>query len=385
MELYRKRPGVHTRWASFENPGGDKGRGATANRGAKGAACDRLPAGQTRTLVDVAGSGTVCRIWMTVSDHTPPMLRSLRVDMCWDGAETPAVSAPLGDFFGVGLGRRTPFECALLSDPEGKSFNCFIPMPFRTGARITVTNESDTDLTHLFYDVDFLSNVPHGDDVLYFHAHWRRESPNALGHDFEVLPRVCGAGRYLGTNIGIIADPTYDGAWWGEGEFKVWLDGDTTHPTLCGTGTEDFIGDAWGQNVFAHRTQGCLVADRDNRQWAFYRYHIDDPIYFHFDCRAALQTIGGCAKDKVIALEGKGVALEPVSIDARGHFTPLMERAQPVDLADPSVPDGWCNFYRQDDWSACAYFYLDRAENGLAPLAPVDARVRGLLAETGGA
>ena len=381
MELYRKRPGVQTRWSSFENPGAEKGRGATTNRGAKGCPCDALPAGSSRVLVDVAGSGTVCRIWLTIRDRSPEMLRSLRLDMTWDNAATPAVSVPLGDFFGVGLGRRTPFECELFSDPEGRSFNCFIPMPFRSSARITITNESARDLSHLFYDIDFLLDVPHDDNVLYFHAHWRRESPNALGEDFVVLPRVQGTGRYLGSNIGVITDAAYGETWWGEGEFKVWLDGDDQHPTLCGTGTEDFIGGAWGQGVFCNRTQGCLVADRENRQWAFFRYHTHDPIYFAADCRTAIQTIGGSQKETVVALQRAGVALVPVTIDGGGggKVVRLMDRPQPVDLADPSVPEGWCNFYRQDDWSACAYFYMDRPENGLPALAPVALRTMGLI------
>jgi hypothetical protein len=35
-------------------------------------------------------------------------------------------------------------------------------------------------------------------------------------------------------------------------------------------------------------------------------------------------------------------------------------------------------FERQDDWSSCAYFYLDRTENGLPRLASVEERIRGL-------
>lgn len=120
MDLYEMRRGVQTRWASFENLGAGRSCAELENKGAKWHAFDRLGAGETRTLLDVKGSGTVCRIWVTINDRSPEMLRSLRLDMFWDQAATPAVSAPLGDFFGVGLGRRIPFECALFSDPEGR-------------------------------------------------------------------------------------------------------------------------------------------------------------------------------------------------------------------------------------------------------------------------
>jgi len=99
------------------------------------------------------------------------MLRSLRIEMYWDGAKTPAVSAPFGDFFGVGLGKRVPFESELFCDPEGRSFNCYIPMPFRNAAKIIITNESDTDIKSIYYDVNYLLTAAHDRDVLYFHTH----------------------------------------------------------------------------------------------------------------------------------------------------------------------------------------------------------------------
>jgi len=379
MNLFEKPRGVQTRWVSFENPTTERGRAALENKGCKGHPCDSLRAGETKTLLDTAGSGMISRIWMTIMDRSPEMLRSLRLDMFWDGSERAAVSCPVGDFFGIGLGRTAAFESALFSDPEGRSFNCFIPMPFREGARVTLTNEYGTDLTHLFYDIDLLMNVEHSAETLYFHAHWRREAPNELGKDFVILPAVQGSGRFLGCNVGVSANPIYEKAWWGEGEVKVWL-GEDEHPTLCGTGTEDFIGTAWGQGKYAHRTQGCPVADEKSGQWAFYRYHVDDPVFFEEGCRVSIQTIGGCPKEKVIELREKGAPLSPVTIDPADMrpLVHLMELKQPVDLTDPALPNKWCNFWRQDDWSATAYFYLDSAGGVLPALAPVETRIAGL-------
>ncbi len=377
MHLFEKPPGVQSRWASFENPKAQRAAGALANRGAKGHAFDSVAAGETKPLFDIEGSGIVHRIWLTLNDRSPEMLRSLRIDMTWDHASRPAVSVPLGDFFGVGLGRKAAFECALFSDPEGRSFCSFVPMPFRKAARITITNESATDLRHLFYDVNATLDVEHSPQMLYFHSHWRRESPNVLGDDFVLLPRVPGSGRFLGCNVGVIVNPAYEGTWWGEGEVKVWF-GDDAHPTLCGTGTEDYIGTGWGQGAYGHRTQGCLVADADNGHWAFYRYHIDDPVYFSDGCRVTIQTIGGSPKEKVVPLVDKGVPLTPVSIDPfePGPFLYLMEASEPVDLRE--LPEGWCNFWRQDDWSATTYFYLDSAEGILPRIAPAESRAAGL-------
>jgi len=377
-ELFRRPNRVQTRWASFENSGATRGTGGQANKGAKGRPSQSIAAGETVALLDVEGSGLIHRIWLTIGERSPEMLRSVRIDMYWDGAGTPAVSAPLGDFFGVAHGRRVAFESELFSDPEGRSFNSFIPMPFRTGARITVTNESNVALSHLFYDVNFSIEVEHCDDVLYFHAHWRRENPNELGRDYTILPSIQGSGRFLGSNIGVITAPIYGRSWWGEGEVKVWLDGDGEFPTLCGTGTEDYIGSAWAQGVFTHRTQGCTVADAEKGLNAFYRYHTVDPIYFSEECRVTIQTMGGDAESAVEKLQQAGAPLVAVSISVGGQLTPLLEGEPATTLGDTSREAGFANFYRQDDWCSTAYFYLDRAQNGLPPLASVAERVRGI-------
>ena len=361
MELFRLPKLIETRWVSFENPTGAQGSGGTENDGSKGHPFDSILPSEVKTLLDMDGSGCVRRIWMTVNDRSPEMLQKLRLRMYWDNAELPAVDVPLGDFFGAAMGRTAVFENALFSNPEGRSFNCCVPMPFREHALVTLTNESQLPLNLLFYDIDLTVGDEHPADMLYFHSTWREEKPNVLGEHFVILPEVHGSGRFLGCCAGVIADPSYDGAWWGEGEVKIWFQGDQW-PTLCGTGTEDYIGTGWGQGCYSNRTQGCHVADSEAGQYLFYRLHMDDPVYFRGSCRVAIQTIGGTSKEKVITLLEKGVPLTPVTIDPGipGGFTHLMTLETPADLTSADLPDGWCNFWRQDQWSAVAYFYLDK-------------------------
>lgn len=367
--LYVVPDGVRTRWASPENPKAEKGRAAQANAGRKGRSCLPLKAGERLTLATANGtSGMVRRIWVTISDRSPQMLRALRLDFYWDGTKKPAVSAPLGDFFGTGLGRMARFQSALFSSPEGRSFNCCVPMPFRTGMRMVLTNEGSVDLGSLYYDVDFTVGDALPDDVLYLHAHWRRENPTALQKDYEILPRVNGKGRFLGSNVGAIANrQLYFRSWWGEGEVKVYLDGDTESPTLSGTGTEDYIGTAWGQGRYAHMFQGCHVADGENMQYCFYRYHIPDPVYFHRDCRVTIQQIGYWTAEEKMRWHFEGRA-----VHRAGAGLELLD-------VSPDSETGKGLFERQDDWSSCAYFYLDSPENGLPALAPVQERTAGLL------
>ncbi len=376
--LYTLPPDVETRWASFENPTGAKGAGGTANQGAKGAAFAPVAAGETVTLMQWEGAGTVRRMWMTLSDRSPEMLRALRLRMYWDGAETPAVDVPLGDFAGAIHGLMVPFAGALFSNPEGRSINMSIPMPFRSAARVTLTNESGRRLNQLYYDINFTVNDRHPSNALYFHAHWHRVRWTALAEDFALLPRLEGGGRFLGVHVGILGHPDNIG-WWGEGEVKVYLDRDTDLPTLVGTGTEDYVGTAYGQGEFSTRYQGSLIVDNDAGIYSFYRYHVPDPVYFRKDIRVTLQQMGGAPTADVLELIARGGEVLPVSTwSADTGFTPLMEKPQPVDLA--VGPQGWTNMYRRDDVCATAFFYLDRPENGLPGLAPVAARVQALPA-----
>lgn len=376
QELYEVPANVRTRWSSFENPGANPGSGGKENRGAKGHAFDAIPARGKQTLLNVNGAGVIRRIWLTVNERSPKMLRSMRIEMYWDNASTPAVSVSLGDFFGIGLGRKTPFESELFTDPEGRSFNAYVPMPFKTAARIEIINDSDKPV-HLFYDVNFVQVTKHETPVFYFHAYWSRENKTKLGKDFVVLPAVDGKGRFLGMNVGINADSTYDKSWWGEGEVKMYLDSDTDFPTLIGTGTEDYIGTAWGQGAYANRFQGCPVADEKARQWCFYRYHIPDPIFFSTRCKVTLQQIGGEMTEVVRRLAANGAKLKPISVSGE-TFIKLLELNPVPDLKDASFPKGWTNYYREDDVSATAYFYLDKPTNQLPRIQPLAERVNGM-------
>jgi len=372
--LFEFDPNSTPRWSSFENIKAEKGKGGMENNGAKGHPADALEPGETKILLDVKGTGVINRIWMTVMDRSPLMLRSLKLEMFWDNETQPAVSVPFGDFFGIGLGKTASFHNALFSNAEGRSFQCIIPMPFKKAARIQITNESEKRLSHLFFDINFEKLSTWNANNLYFHSYWSRDTATTLAKDFELLPRVPGRGRFLGVNVGVNANPVYKEHWWGEGEVKMYLDGDRSFPTLVGTGTEDYIGTAWGQGLFYNDYTGCLLANKDSVGWAFYRYHIPDPIYFKTDLRVTMQQMGGNRKELISALQKQNVPLIPVAIDDQTKLHPLYKKDSIVQLDKPGLPDGFSNFYRSDDVSATAYFYLDKPGGTQKPLQPLNIR-----------
>ena len=379
--LYSVPDGVETRWVSFENITGGKGKGGMENRGAKGHPYDRVYAGKSVVLLDIKGPGIIRRIWATLSEQDPQMLRGLRLDIYWDGADKPAVSVPWGDFFGVGLGQHPAFESEFFSNPEGRSFNALIPMPFKKSAKIVLTNELDRDLKRIFYDIDYTLSKHPDENALYFHAYWSRKLSTEPGADFEILPKVQGKGRFIGCNIGVVTNPEYEDSWWGEGEVKMYLDGDSKYPTLVGTGTEDYIGTAWGQGVFNHRYQGCLIANTEKGQWSFYRYHVKDPVYFYTDIRTTIQQMGGWQKKDVLRYLKNGADLIPVTTQTENDSVNILIHMldKGISIYDPELIDGWTNFYRSDDISATAYFYLDKPSSNLPLLSNVKIRTEDLI------
>lgn len=366
--LFEMKPGVQTRWASHENPKAEKGAGGKARNGRKGSAWFTLENGEDVVLAQEENtSGIIRRIWITINAPNPAKLRGTIIEMYWDNAKKPAVSVPIGDFFCHGIGRMATLKNAMFSSPEGRSFNCFIPMPFKSGMKIIAKNRSGEQIKHFYYDVDYTIGDEFDENVMYFHGFFNRENPTIMGKDFEILPYIEGKGRYLGVNLGIRCDTDkYFNTWWGEGEVKVYLDGDEEYPTLCGTGVEDYVSTAWGQDYYYDLYHGSQIYDTEKMEIACYRLHIPDPIFFHEDIRVTIQQIGGIDTDDELN-------------KAKFYFNETTKgyRYRSVngnDIDFPSVnPDIVLPelFERVDDWSCCTYFYYNRPSNDL-PILPVE-------------
>jgi len=350
---------IETRWFTLENFNGEKGKGGIANHGRKGSPCRSLAAGESFDLAHIKGNGTIRRIWATLYKRDPESLRGLTIEMYWDGAKKPAVHAPFGDFFCHQLGHMTAFENDCFASPEGRSFLCLVPMPFKSEARIRLVNESGAD-NGIYYEVDCTVGESHDDRTLYFHAHWRRENYTTLRQDMAILPKIEGTGRFLGCNIGVRQHPQNTGYWWGEGEVKVYLDGDTEYPTLCGTGTEDYLATGYGQGLFSQRSSGCTYISPDKVKYGFHRFHIPDPIYFYKDIHVAIQVMGGPTYKEMLATWEK---FPDVRFMKPGDGTKFFTREELE-----KNPAGSSVIERIDDYSTTAYWYMNAPENALPPL-----------------
>lgn len=303
---------ARTRSISAENPTGAPGQGARAERGTHSTAyassdlpvgwkkspCVDLGAHETRVLADIRGSGTIQHIWMTT---LPEHWRRIVLSIFFDGHDVPAVHVPLGDFFCQGWGRYAPVSSVPVTVAPAGGLNSYWEMPFRDGARITVTNLGPDVIEGCFYQVTWAEQEV-AEDSLRFHARWRRSDPLGYLEPHTILDGVRGRGHYVGTYL---AWEAHHPGWWGEGAVKFYLDDDEDFPTIAGTGTEDYVGGAWAfedptghyaaySTPFLGMPQVIEPAGfYDNQQrFGLYRWHLRDPIAFETGIRATVQALG---------------------------------------------------------------------------------------------
>lgn len=331
-------PRLQSRSVSAENPRGEVGEGGRSLNGRKGTPClFNLAKGQTYTFADITGPGALRHLWLTFERRSPALMRNLILRFYWDGQETPSVEAPFGDFFGIAHGATAHFESAYLTNAEGRAFNSYFVMPFAERATLTISNEGGEDAGMFFYEVDYTLGDDVAVDTPRFHAQFRRTPQTTLYEDYVILDGVEGQGRFLGANIGLVDQYVDCACWWGEGEVKIYLDDDEQFPTICGTGSEDYAGAAWGIGQFAAREFGApFIKDK---HVSFYRFHGHDPVYFSKAVKVTMQQIGN---------DG---SVPPLKLGDR----PAMDRFIEAGQYEKNSPGG--NFERVDDMCSTAYWY----------------------------
>ena len=304
-----------TRSLSAENPTGEPGKGGMAETGTGANAARELgkgrkvspsvmiEPGQILVIGDVKGQGMIQSIWFAGSTD-----RSLVFRIYWDGCEKPSVEAPLPAFFGFGYNNNVdsmtgkfPFlNSALLMVAPNRGFNCYFEMPFRKSFYITLEN-TGVKRSYSYYQINYcLTEIPR--NCGYFCAQYRQAKPLTAGNDYLLADGIKGKGQFIGTSMSVGLNG--EGNWWGEGEIKFFMDGDTEYPTICGTGTEDYFCGAYDWDLNGvYQTYSGLYAGmfqvikpdglyNSQQRFSLYRWHVVDPIRFEKDLRVTLQDLG---------------------------------------------------------------------------------------------
>ncbi|MCB1127277.1 MAG: DUF2961 domain-containing protein, partial [Verrucomicrobiae bacterium] len=201
------------------------------------------------------GPGAVRELRLQLAAEAPDVaLRGCLLRLSFDGSQRPQVEAPVGDFFGSGPGvnplSSLPFSVA----PDG-TMTCRFVMPFERSVSLELVNQTQAAVR--VEGSIRISPWEWNDQSLQFHAKWRADHDLLGGAGVIDLPYLVAIGR--GVFVGCAAMimnpsgvPTAGGNWWGEGDEKFLVDGETT-PSTFGTGSEDYFNYSWSRpDLFDH-------------------------------------------------------------------------------------------------------------------------------------
>ena len=292
----------------------DRKTGRSSSYDTTGRNTDRwiIPAGKSRVLADIKGPGCITHIWMTQRNH----YRECLLKITWDDASSPSILCPLGDFFGLGHNIVNSYQSLLFTASTrtnnqfngGCALNCYAPMPFRKRALVELVNASTEDHGQYFYiNYETFKESPEN-DTGYLHAEFRRANPfggwgpeimvnhpeadivnkekTAWENNYVIL-QTKGRGHYIGCNISVT---NFQGTWWGEGDDMIWVDGYKWPPDLHGTGSEDYLNQAWGMqaNAFLHNGSSIHESNTNGYQTS-YVLHIENPVRFKKEIKVTIE------------------------------------------------------------------------------------------------
>ncbi|MFO0829099.1 MAG: glycoside hydrolase family 172 protein [Phycisphaerales bacterium] len=249
---------------------------------------ESLVPGATKELCAIEGPAAIESLEVKVdADDVAAALRGTVLRIAFDGAAKPQVVAPIGDFFGAAPGV-VPFETLPMRvDPNG-TMRCRFVMPFRSRAVISVENQSPSGVAVALGLVR--SAYEWRDDSMHFHAGWRADQDllargGKSATDMPYLFAESDGGVYVGSSLFVMNPcpvPTAGGNWWGEGDEKVFVDGER-RPSIFGTGSEDYFNYAWSESdIFAYPyfAQPICTGPDTRGYIANNRWHIVDAIPF---------------------------------------------------------------------------------------------------------
>jgi hypothetical protein len=248
-------------------------------------------------LLLLEGPGAVDRLELRLEAGDPVVaLRQTVLLVQADGHPVPQVESPLGDFFGAAPGINPYQSLPFTIRPDGTMISRWV-MPFQRTLLIRAENRGGQPVT-LTGSVLHRAHTWDPDRSMHFRARWR------VDHDMVVdpasvqdLPFLLAQGRgvYVGTTSILLNPtpvPTPGGGWWGEGDEKVFVDGDAL-PSLFGTGSEDYYNYSWSSpDIFFFPYCGQPRNDGPgNRGFVTnYRWHVLDPLPFQEEIRFYMEA-----------------------------------------------------------------------------------------------
>lgn len=317
----------HTLMNCGSDPAGEREGQQTVSKSVE------IPGDTSRTVLELEGTRAITAIKVRLDLPESPedvnVLREITISMHWDGDSKPAVWAPLGDFFGTAAGENYYKSLPLGMTEDG--YYCYWYMPFRDGAVIKLTNDGDESRS-VHFSITHAPVTKPIQTLGRFHAKWHRdaflpEDDARRAIDWTML-KTDGRGRYCGVMLHVW-NPR--GGWWGEGDEKIYIDGEK-FPSTFGTGSEDYFGYAWcNPELFENCYHNQTISMGNRGHVSVNRWHISDNMPFQESFEAAIEKYYPNSKPTLYAATaywyqgaGQDDPYDPAPVSERtGYWTPI--------------------------------------------------------------
>lgn len=291
--------------------------------------------GDEIVLAEFDGAGAIKYFYIT-DGRGGIQSRNLVLRMYWDGNEFPSVNVPVADFFGAIGGKVIDYNSRFMSIRHN-CHQCYFPMPFSDGARITLYNDSEEYYARdVAYNFDCVKDDSYAGNKSRFHAVWNRSNPTDGLH---TILDVSGHGHYVGNILHVY---TESHRWWGEGDTDFIIDG---KPMKHSPGTEDEygacfdLGGKFNYSVCGYIQGGILIDEQTNE----YSYHGHNRVFRWYEANPVRFT-------------------ESLKVTIQNQY-----------VAPGTVYDFKGQQGAQDDYTSIAYYYMEGAYP--VSLAPYEERI----------
>lgn len=294
--------------------------------------------GEKAVLFERSSPGRIVGLTLGPAEALAGPERGVVLRVYFDGAKTPAVEVPAGDFFGACFGRPAA-RSVVFGTERDRSYSRF-PMPFDRSVRVELANEDDAGAPIVVSGDLTTQDRPRESDEGYLHALWHREDPTTEGRPFTFLD-VKGRGHLVGVTVQAQGKEPGQTLFF-EGDDQATIDGELT---VHGTGSEDFFNGGWydlpgrwyGQVSLPF--SGCLEYQKPLGRTGAYRVLLADAYAFE---KSLLLTMEHGPEGNRIVSDHTGVSVFYLDQPERvgPPLAPLSERR----VHDPErfvITPGW--------------------------------------------
>jgi len=236
-------------------------------------------------IASLTDPGAIWRLFIEPEPFTQEAVEELWLLAWWNGKETPAIEAPMSEFFGSRFIEDTPKT--LLMGYDCHRFYCYFPMPFRHEAVIVLENRGGVTV-EVSWDV-VVTMDSYSDRAGHFKALYNEENPVAVGRDYQIGLRQDRAGKWVGLTHTMRGSPA---RWYLEGDERYYVDGSAS-PALYGTGTEDYYNGGWYflwgpfTEPLCGNPSHRIFPDSDLT--GTYRLHVGDAVHYLDEVRLGIE------------------------------------------------------------------------------------------------